>query len=215
MKKLIKDLYFPTPVYTVFDDSFVEDLTKITDPYIEKSREYLKKDIELTNDFGMSYSSSSLIPNQETIDFQKIIFDTANTIMNDMGYDLTNYQMFINELWVQEFAKNGGGHQSVHNHWNGHVSGFYFLKAGKLTSQPVFHDPRIAKTMNDLPLLDKKQINEAQGLIHYSVEPGTMIFFPSWLHHSFSVDSGKQPFRFIHWNIQAVNIGVFEHATQK
>ena len=213
MKKLIKDLYFSTPIYSVFDDSFVNELTEITDSYIQKSKNYYKTKLKLTSDFGLSYSSGSLIPNQDVLDFQKVLFTVSHTIMNDMGYDLTNYQMFINELWVQEFASKGGGHQSVHNHWNGHVSGFYFLKAGELTSQPVFHDPRVAKTMNDLPLLDKTKVNEAQGLIHYSIEPGTMIFFPSWLTHSFSVDSGKQPFRFIHWNIQAVNLGVFENGT--
>ena len=43
MKKLIKDLYFSTPIYSVFDDSFVNELTEITDSYIEKSKNYYKK----------------------------------------------------------------------------------------------------------------------------------------------------------------------------
>jgi hypothetical protein len=41
---------------------------------------------------------------------------------------MQQYTTMFSELWVQEFAKNGGGHHSAHIHWNQHVSGFYFLK---------------------------------------------------------------------------------------
>jgi oxalate decarboxylase/phosphoglucose isomerase-like protein (cupin superfamily) len=39
---------------------------------------------------------------------------------------------------------------------------------------------------------------------HLKVKPGTLIIFPGYLEHEFTVDHGKEPFRFIHWNIQAV-----------
>ena len=32
--------------------------------------------------------------------------------------------------------------------------------------------------------------------------PGTLIIFPGYLEHEFSVDFGIEPFRFIHWNIK-------------
>ena len=35
------------------------------------------------------------------------------------------------------------------------------------------------------------------------VKPGTLLMFNSWLPHQFSVDDGIDPFRFIHFNIQA------------
>jgi hypothetical protein len=35
-------------------------------------------------------------------------------------------------------------------------------------------------------------------------KPGTFIFFNSYLGHEFPVDHGIEPFRFIHFNIQAV-----------
>ena len=31
-----------------------------------------------------------------------------------MGFDLTNYQVFTTEMWVQEFAKKGAGQHSLH-----------------------------------------------------------------------------------------------------
>ena len=41
-------------------------------------------------------------------------------------------------------------------------------------------------------------------LIHFKPEPGLLMFFPGYLEHEFSVDHGKEPFRFIHFNISAV-----------
>jgi hypothetical protein len=31
-----------------------------------------------------------------------------------------------------------------------------------------------------------------------------MIFFPAYLEHQYTVDDGVEPFRFIHFNLQAV-----------
>ena len=41
-------------------------------------------------------------------------------------------------------------------------------------------------------------------LIHFKPTPGTLIIFPGFLEHEYAVDFGYEPFRFIHWNIQAV-----------
>jgi len=216
MIELKRDNYFISPVYYGFYDSFVEDLNKITDPYIKDARKMNKKIIKETNDFGLTHHSTSLISDEKTIDFQKMIFNTAFEILtNQQGYDLKDYQLFITELWVQEFSKNGGGWHEIHTHWNGHISGFYFLKGSEITSRPVFHDPRPGKLMNDLPMLNKDAVNDAQSAVNYIPKPGTMIFFPSYLPHSYIVDNGKEPFRFIHWNIQAINKGAVGNGTQK
>ena len=57
-------------------------------------------------------------------------------------------------MWVQDFAKKGAGHHTLHTHWNGHISGFFFLKANEKTSMPVFEDPRPGHVMNLLPQKD-------------------------------------------------------------
>jgi|TARA_R100000030_G_scaffold81068_2_gene63816 uncharacterized protein (TIGR02466 family) len=216
MIELKRDNYFISPIYYGFDDSFVKDLNKITNPYIKEARKRNKELIKKTKDFSLTHHSTSLIPEVKMRDFQKMINDTAYQILTkDQGYNLNEYKLFITELWVQEFSKNGGGWHEIHTHWNGHISGFYFLKGSEQTSRPVFHDPRSGKVMNDLPMLDKNKVNDAQSSINYIPKPGTMIFFPSYLPHSYVVDHGKEPFRFIHWNIQAIPKGALDHATSK
>ena len=76
------------------------------------------------------------------LDFRNYIGQKSWEFLDWQGFDMQQYQTMFSELWVQEFAKNGGGHHSAHIHWNQHVSGFYFLKCSDKTSYPVFHEPR-------------------------------------------------------------------------
>ena len=133
----------------------------------------------------------------------------------EMGFDMRGHQLFTTEMWVQEFAKNGGGHHTLHTHWNGHISGFYFLKASDKTSMPLFEDPRAGNLMNLLPEADKSKITYASSAINYQVKPGRIIFFPSYMPHQYIVDMGYDPFRFIHWNCQAIPKGVLNVIQEK
>ena len=73
--------------------------------------------------------TDSLIKEIETY-----IGHTALNLLDEWGYDMALYTMFFTEFWVQEFAKQGGGHHSTHVHWDNHISGFYFLKCSDKTS---------------------------------------------------------------------------------
>ena len=121
-----------------------------------------------------------------------------------MGFDMSHYTTFYEQSWVQEFTRKGGGNHSSHIHWNTHVNAFYFLKCGPETSFPIFHDPRPGAEMSRLPQKDATKITLNSSQVHYKPKPGTMIIFPGYVPHQFAVDAGLDPFRFIHFNIQAV-----------
>ena len=80
---------------------------------------------------------------------------------------------------------------------------------------PLFEDPRPGNIMNLLPEKDKSKVTYASSQIHYQVKPGRMIFFPSYMPHQYIVDMGYEPFRFIHWNCQAIPNIVLKYAKQK
>ena len=122
---------------------------------------------------------------------------------------MSQYTTLFSEMWVQEFAKQGGGHHSAHVHWNQHVSGFYFLKCSNKTSFPIFHEPRTGARATKLKMkLGLNTIENGNDLIHFIPQPGTLIIFPGFLEHEYAIDFGIEPFRFIHWNIQAVPKGM-------
>ena len=217
-EKLNLENYFPCPIWWADEPKFVNKLNKASDSYIKKSQKESKKSINERNkkygdkgDMGHVFHSTTLIGDPKFLQLQNYVGATAHNLLVEMGFDLTNYQVFITEMWVQEFAKKGGGHHALHTHWNGHMSGFYFLKASEKTSMPIFEDPRPGNIMNLLPEKNKTNITYATSQIHYKVKPGRMIFFPSYMPHQYIVDMGYEPFRFIHWNCQAIPKSVLQY----
>ena len=221
-KILNREDLFKCPIWYGDEPGFVNELNNASDPYIEASKKNLKELIDKRNkkfgnkgDMGYVFHSTSLIGDPRFKKLQDYVGATANNLLIEMGFDLTNYTVFITELWVQEFAQKGAGYHTLHTHWNGHISGFYFLKASERTSMPLFEDPRSGNVMNLLPEKDKKKVTYASSQINYQVKPGRMMFFPSYLPHQYIVDMGYKPFRFIHWNCQAIPKGVLNVVQKK
>lgn len=198
---LVENNFFTSPIYFNEKKEWVEKLNKISDYYIQQAKE--KSLSKCCKDFGKVYHSDSLIKDNNFKEFLNFINSNAFDILNNQGFDLTDYLLATTELWVQEFASLGGGNHSPHIHWNGHISGFYFLKCSDKTSYPIFHDPRCGRMMNLLPEKDASKITLASSLINFKLQPGTFVFFNSFLQHEFPLDYGIEPFRFIHFNVQA------------
>ncbi len=197
--------YFNTTVWSEHKPDFLKSLNKVSDKYIKEAKNNNKAHIKKHGDFGTSYHSTSLLRDTKFLDFKKYIGEKSWQFLDAQGFDMSPYQTVFSELWVQEFSKNGGGHHSAHVHWNQHVSGFYFLKCSDKTSFPVFHEPRTGARATKLKMKsDRKNVWPGDELINFRPTPGTIMIFPGYLEHEFSVDYGIEPFRFIHWNIQAL-----------
>ena len=214
-KELNLEHYFSSPIWFANAPKFVDSLNKASDKYIEAAKNNLKPELDKRNktfgnkgDMGSVFHSTSLVGDPDFKELQDYIGATTYNLLDEMGFNLTNYKVFMTEMWVQEFAEKGGGYHTLHTHWYGHMSGFYFLKASEKTSLPLFEDPRPGNLMNLLPEKDKSKITYASAAINYQAEPGKLIFFPSYLPHQYIVDLGYEPFRFIHFNCQAIPKGV-------
>ena len=182
-------------------DPFIVEAKKKTAPQIVSREAKAGKDI---GDIGLSYHTENLMKQAELYQFRRFIKSTSENILDAQGYDLKDYDIKFTEMWCQEFANQGGGHHDTHIHWNNHISGFYFLKCSDRTSAPLFHDPRAGKMMTQLPEKDRNIVTLATEKVLLRPKPGTVMFFNSYLPHQFAVDNGVDPFRFIHFNLQAV-----------
>tara|TARA_Y100000592_G_scaffold3722_1_gene5352 strand:- start:1852 stop:2478 length:627 start_codon:yes stop_codon:yes gene_type:complete len=196
--------YFKTTIWTEQKLDFLKSLNKASNKYIKEARQREKKWIKEHGDFGRSYHSTQLTNDNDFLDFRNYVGQKSWEYLDHQGYDMLQYTTVFTELWVQEFAKKGGGHHSAHIHWNQHVSGFYFLKCSEKTSYPIFHEPRTGARATKLRMKNDKGVYGGTELIHIRPQPGTLIIFPGFLEHEYAVDFGIHPFRFIHWNIQAV-----------
>ena len=196
--------YFKTPIWIEDKPEFVKSLNKASNQYIKDARKREKEFIKKHGDFGRSYHSTPLTMDNNFLDFRNYVGQKSWEFLDWQGFDMQQYTTMFSELWVQEFAKNGGGHHSAHIHWNQHVSGFYFLKCSDKTSYPIFHEPRTGARATKLKMKPGNGVFHGTELVHFKPKPGTLIIFPGYLEHEYAVDFGVEPFRFIHWNIQAV-----------
>jgi uncharacterized protein (TIGR02466 family) len=196
--------FFSSNFYIEEDTSWLYSLNKFSDKYIEEAFESNKKNFINEKDFGFAHHSEPLMNDENFVKFNEFICKRSYSFLENQGYCLKNHSLVLNDLWVQEFSKKGGGNHNTHVHSNRHVSGFYFLKCSDKTSYPVFHDPRPGKLMNQLPEKNKNEITEASEKIDFHPKPGTFVFFNSYVGHEFVVDHGIEPFRFIHFNVQAI-----------
>ena len=198
------DYYFNTPIWYFDKPEWVKSVNKACDKFIKEAykrdKDKVKKD-----DFGWSYHSSPIFGDPKLKELHDWVGATSHNFLDSMGYNLSNLSLYYTESWVQEFSKKGGGHHNSHIHGNNHVSAFYYLKCTENTSRPIFHDPRLAAKMMKLPEKDIKQVSMASDKINYTPKPGTLIFIPAYLEHEYGVDNGKEEFRFIHFNLQAVS----------
>ena len=199
-----KNNYFGTPVWAEHRPEYLKSLNKASNKYIKEATKINKDYIKKYGDFGTIHHSKTLLGDNDFLDFRNYIGQKSWEFLDQMGYDMSLYTTIFSELWVQEFSKKGAGHQSAHIHFNQHVSGFYFLKCSDKTSFPIFHDPKTGARATKLRMKPKQVILAGTDLVHFKPAPGTLIIFPGYLEHEFSVDYGLEPFRFIHWNIQAV-----------
>jgi uncharacterized protein (TIGR02466 family) len=212
MKELKYENFFSTPIYRVEKPQWLSTINKACDPLLKKAKKdndiLFKKRDKLykikKGDFGWTHHTGSLVNLRGLEDLQYFIGESSNQLLKDMGYDTSKYILTITEFWAQEFSRLGAGHHDAHCHYDNHVSGFYFLKCSPRTSYPVFHDPRAGKLMAQLPMKNSKDLSSGVDHIHVTPSPGTFIMFPAYLTHQFTVDLGVDPFRFIHFNIQAV-----------
>ena len=203
---------FESIVYRKELPEHVDNLIKITNDYIHKARkntrpEILKREKKYgvaIGDHGMSYHShGKLYQDKRMADFETLIRVTARNILESQGFDVSGHELDYTEMWVQQFADQGGGHHETHVHWDNHISGFYFLKCSDRTSVPVFHDPRPGRMMLNLPLKDTSKLCYAMERQSLKIFPGTLLMFNSYLPHEFKVDNGIDAFLFIHFNIKA------------
>jgi len=196
--------HFETPIWVEDKPEFIKSLNKASNKYILDARKREKEYIKQNGDFGRSYHSTPLTRDPDFISFRDYIGQKSWEFLDHQGFDMSQYATIFSEMWVQEFAKKGGGHHSAHIHWNQHVSGFYFLKCSDKTSYPRFHEPRTGARATKLKMKPNVQLAPGSEIIHFKPKPGSLVIFPGYLEHEFTVDHGIEPFRFIHWNIQAV-----------
>lgn len=188
---------FCSLIYLVEAPEYLEAVNSVSDEYLKVERN--KNKIDPIHPVLMS---GSYYADPRIADFAAFVGGTAWNILSEQGYAMDEYAMSFTEMWTQEHYKQSSMEQ--HTHGNGaQIVGFYFLEVPENSSRVVFHDPRIAKTMIDLPQRNVNDATLASQMINFEPKPGMLMFANSWLAHSFTRHGSESPIKFVHFNLTA------------
>lgn len=202
--------FFATPIYSEYKPEWLNELNNACEPYLQESKDNKKEYLDKhDNDFGIIYHSKSILHEPKIKFLVDYIGKKSWNLLEQWGVNLENHSLAYSSFWVQEFAKDGGGHHRVHIHENSHVSGFYFLENDN-SSYPLFHDPRHGAAMTYLPEKNENKVTFSNKYINYQPLTGTLMLFPSYLPHEYVLSKGGK-FKFIHINLQAVSNNVLNN----
>lgn len=186
--------YFPSCVYTVDMKDFLDDLTEISKEYLDKSKEHYEMNQIYPVLLSQNFVNDERI--KSVIDF--IEYSSLN-ILNSQGYDVTHFGANINAFWAQKHFEYSG--QEHHYHSNNQIVGFYFLEVPEESCGITFHDINNSRHIMALPEESPWNATPASSMITFQPKVGQMMFSNAWLPHSFSRNQSKEPFTFIHFNI--------------
>jgi len=191
--QLTAEHHFACPIYTIERPDFLDAVSTV-------SEEALTQNMTKVDEIYPVVMSNNYYADPRVANFSEFIGFTAWNILNDQGYAMQDKIVSFTEMWTQEHYKHSAMEQHTHG-YGAQIVGFYFLDVPDNASRVVFHDPRIAKTMIDLPQQDHNMATVASQMINFQPKPGMFIFTNAWLAHSFTRHASDKPIKFVHFNL--------------
>lgn len=188
-------IHFPCPIYLIERPDFLEIVSEVS----EESLAQQNKERPLDEIYPV-IMSNNYFDDPRLNQFAEFVGATAWNILNEQGYAMQDKLVSFTEMWTQEHHKHSLMEQHTHG-YGSQIVGFYFLEVPDNSSRVVFHDPRIRKSLIDLPEVDISQATIASKMINFQPKPGLMIFANSWLAHSFTRHAAENPIKFVHFNL--------------
>lgn len=186
---------FTCPVFMMEKPEYLYVTRKVSKTFIAKR----KKEVELNPNYPV-YMTEAINYDPEMADFSHFVAQVGWDILNAQGYAMDLFSTYFTEMWCQEHYQHST--MEKHIHGNGSVlSGFYFIDVPKDSSKVIFHDPRDAKVITNLPEKNMADGTHASCMINFTPKEGQLMFTNSWLPHSFTKNESKKPIKFIHFNI--------------
>jgi len=186
---------FPTPVYATM---IPENLASVI-PFLDKQDMNTESD---EANYGQRSKDSYILNKLECTDLKNFILECVQDFAdNTLLYNYEEYR--LSQSWIS--YKHPGQHHTLHSHPNSLISGcFYYGPIEKNTPAIKFH--KIMGGFNQGTIVPKTKTdkrNSKFAWLDFAVDfqPGLLLLFPSYLHHSVPINKSDSVRRSLAFNI--------------
>jgi len=199
---------FPTPVYT----------TTIPLSFSKVILFFDKQDMGTDSDhdnYGYRSKDSYILDKPECKELSEFILSNAKVYADQLGYDYPEYR--FGQSWIS--IKAPGQHHTMHTHPNGLISGvFYYGPTSEKTPAIKFHKMTAGINVSYIQpkTVDKKKdLKYSHSEFSIMFEPGLLLLFPSYLHHSVPLNKTDKHRQSLAFNIvPTMGFGDERHLTE-
>mgnify|MGYP001117905956 CR=1 FL=1 len=190
---------FPTLVYS---EIIPEEYIQLT-PELEKHSNIERKINLLEEDYGRVSNNTHLLHLPEFKEFKLYVEKLINKYVWDvLCYDYKENQ--ITQSWIS--IKYPNQSHTSHFHPNSVVSGIFFWEKMDPNHPGVtFSKHESSNNVHVLNIEKRKDIPDP-FVINYHPDPGSIILFPSYLHHNVDLNSTSTPRKSLAFNSVPKNI---------
>lgn len=174
---------FPIPILVTNIPTELSDIV----PWFYK-QDVLVDEVDSAN-YGIRSKNSYILDEEPCKHLRDFILTSAQKFGGQLGYDYDSYR--LTQSWIS--YKQPGQHHTMHSHPNSLISGvFYFGESEKNTPAIKFHNSILGV---NVPYISAKKIKDkidkkyAWDYFAIDFEPGLLILFPSYLHHSVPINN--------------------------
>lgn len=190
---------FSSNVYILNEEEFLDNVKTISYEYLNES----KKNQIFDEIYGV-YQSNNFVNDSRLSKFVEYLSKTSYNILTSQGYNMMHKETYCTQMWMHHCSKYASAEQHIHAN-NSHISGFYILECPENCSKMIFHDPRPGKIQMNLGFQLDDSVSSAKDRNLFNPVPGMLLFFNSWLPHSFTRNESTEPFTFVHFNLSVKN----------
>jgi uncharacterized protein (TIGR02466 family) len=183
-KSEVLDL-FPTPVYTTMLPVHFSSII----PFLDSQDMNTKSD---ETNYGRRSLDSYVLNKPECSGFKDFILNCVQDFGdNTLLYNYESYK--LSQSWISH--KEPGQHHTMHTHPNSLISGvFYYGPAEESTPAIKFH--RMVGGFNQSAIMPRTKVDKRNSKFAWSdfsvnFEPGLLVLFPSYLHHSVPLNTSN------------------------
>lgn len=190
---------FPSTIYFGNGSKFLNDASSVANENLET----LKAEFPKPNEINPAYQTDDLSGDIRMSEFCEYIGNSGHNILRSQGYNMDIFSVNIKQVICEEHQKFSLMKERS-DLFDSQLVGFYFLEVPENSSKLVLHDPRPAKKFINLPQVNEHVCSDASVSMNFASNPGSFIFFNSWIPFTFTKNASDKPFKFIYFKLGVV-----------